>query len=141
MRTGPGTAGSDRCLGKLPSVKGLSGRRVAVESRAGWVAPYSFTAFAKRILRRQPAGSNDELEPVAKVLVFHLCRKLRRSLSRKTPDPTNGCDKGRRQSFSSAYFCNSLGLGLGGGIGPGFDSFPWSFAQFSVIGQTGQGYP
>src|SRR5207249_3170981 len=84
VRTGPGKAGSDRCFGKLPSVKGLSGRRVAVESRAGWVAPYSFTAFAKRILRRQPAGSNDELE-------------------------------------------------LGGGIGPGFDCFPWSFAQSSAL--------
>ena len=44
------------------------------------------------------------LEPVAKVPVLHLCRKLCRSLGRKMPDPTKAHDK----VFSSADFCNSL---------------------------------
>src|SRR5439155_15598069 len=50
------------------------------------------------------------LEPVAKVLVLHLCRKLCRSLSRTMPDPTKVATKAADKVFSSTDFCNSLPL-------------------------------
>jgi len=50
----------------------------------------------------------NEPEPVAKVLVLHLCRKLCRSLSRKMPDPTKVATKAADKVFSSADFSNSL---------------------------------
>src|SRR5439155_12258696 len=55
-------------------------------------------------------GLNSQLEPVAKVLVLHLCRKLCRSLSRKMPDPTKVATKAADTVFSSADFCNILRL-------------------------------
>src|SRR6266487_6185216 len=48
-----------------------------------------------------------ELEPVAKLLVLHLCRKLCRSLSRKILDPTMVATKAADKVFSSTDFCNS----------------------------------
>src|SRR5437773_3608362 len=55
-----------------------------------------------------------KLEPVAKVLVLHLCRKLCRSLSRKIPDPTKAATKVAEKVFSSADFCNSLECAIRG---------------------------
>src|SRR2546430_13277635 len=49
-------------------------------------------------------------EPVAKVLVLHLCRKLCRSLGRKMPDPTKVAIKAADKVFNSADFRNSLCL-------------------------------
>src|SRR6266700_1147932 len=49
----------------------------------------------------------DRLEPVAKVLVLHICRKLCRSLGRKMHDPTKAATKAADKVFSSADFCNS----------------------------------
>src|SRR5438094_9474999 len=54
-----------------------------------------------------------KLEPVAKVMVLHLCRKLCRGLSRKMPDPTKVATKAADKVLSSADFCNGLQPGIG----------------------------
>ena len=56
------------------------------------------------------------MEPVAKVLVLHLCRKLCRSLSRKMPDPTKVATKAADKVFSSDDFAKAL-VKLGSGRG------------------------
>src|SRR5439155_23891415 len=79
-----------------PGPKRTAARRVA--PNLGWCFDVVVIPLAEA-LAQVFRWKTPLLEPVAKVLVLHLCRKLCRSLSRGMPDPTKVATKAADKVF------------------------------------------